>query len=93
MVQVTIETIKNGPYIVTGEVDLIDAALLCAGVLRIGAWNAQPVASSEDQGHVADPIPIRDSAKATLSDRPRGHAAALPRELGSSAWLLIPRRS
>jgi len=45
MVQVTIETIKNGPYIVTGEVDLIDAALLCAGVLRIGAWSAQPLAS------------------------------------------------
>ena len=36
---------------------------------------------------------IRASAKATLSDRARGHAAALPRELGSSAWLLIPRRS
>jgi CDGSH-type Zn-finger protein len=25
MAQVTIETIKNGPYIVTGEVELIDA--------------------------------------------------------------------
>jgi hypothetical protein len=27
MAQVTIETIKNGPYIVTGEVELIDACV------------------------------------------------------------------
>ena len=36
-IMVTIETIRNGPYIVTGEVDLIDAALSFRGRIRIGA--------------------------------------------------------
>ncbi len=36
MAQVTIETIKNGPYIVTGEVELIDAALSLRG--RTSYW-------------------------------------------------------
>jgi hypothetical protein len=30
MAQVTIDTIKNGPYIVTGEVELIDACVIFA---------------------------------------------------------------
>jgi len=39
MAYVKIDTIKNGPYIVAGEVDLIDAALFFgADVLRIDAW-------------------------------------------------------
>jgi hypothetical protein len=36
MAYVKIETIKNGPYIVTGEVDLIDVALSVHG--RASYW-------------------------------------------------------
>ena len=48
MAYVKIEAIKNGPFIVMGEVDLIDAALsFGVGVLRIGALSRQPLASSD----------------------------------------------
>ena len=36
MAQVTIDTIKNGPYIITGEVELIDVALSLRG--RTSYW-------------------------------------------------------
>ena len=43
MAQVTIETIKNGPYIVTGEVDLIDVALSLRG--RNSYWCMESTAA------------------------------------------------